>query len=456
MAALLFVLIDLVLVAATVQGIGWGFHEYLFPDAPYGFVGATVNSTSILLLTIFGNYAVSLYDREVLVTRLGLLSRVVVATVGAIIGGLLIQYFVWYMPNGRIIVVTQAFALGSVSLAWRYVLSTIYRDAPKRRVAVYGTPFVCAEVDRILREQAFCAYEIQYFVESREASTEGDSAVELRADIQQLASLDALVGVESEAPEVLLMGHQGALRTSAMGPMTKLRDRGVRPRSAAAFVSDLAGFIPIDLASVDWVVGALDRVHQRSSLPLKRALDVSVSLAGILVMVLLSPLLFVLTKYRSPGPLFYSQERVGLGGEVFTIYKFRSMTQASTTAGKWADQEKARISPGGHVLRQSRLDELPQFWNVLRGEMSVVGPRPEQPSITETLQQSIEFLHYRYAVKPGITGWQQVKQGYVITEEGWMKRLTYDLYYVQNFGVLFDIEIMVKTAFIMLARIRSH
>ncbi|MGB1700541.1 MAG: hypothetical protein ACPHRO_11345, partial [Nannocystaceae bacterium] len=89
MAALLIVLIDLVLVAATVQGIGWGFHEYLFPDAPYGFVGATVNSTSILLLTIFGNYAVSLYDREVLVTRLGLLSRVVVATVGAIIGGLL-------------------------------------------------------------------------------------------------------------------------------------------------------------------------------------------------------------------------------------------------------------------------------------------------------------------------------------------------------------------------------
>ena len=347
-------------------------------------------------------------------------------------------------------------------LVWRLVISGVYRRAAKRPVAVYGTTFVCSEIDSILREEAYCPFEIVYFVASEAAGgapgREEDAAghKELRGDIKVFDDLDALAEGSDAAPELLVMGHQGALDTAAMGSMMRLSAQGVRPCSAASFVSDLAGFIPIDLASVDWVVGALDRVHQRSSLPLKRALDIAVSLVGVLVMLVLSPLLWVLTKYRSPGPLLYSQERVRLGGDTFTIYKFRSMTQAADTKDKWADQEKARISPGGHFLRQSRLDELPQFWNVLRGEMSVVGPRPEQPSITETLQQSMEFLHYRYAVKPGITGWQQVKQGYVITEEGWSKRLTYDLYYVQNFGVLFDMEIMVKTVFIMIARIRSH
>jgi lipopolysaccharide/colanic/teichoic acid biosynthesis glycosyltransferase len=460
MAAFLIVLIDMLMVVATVQGVGWSFHEFVFPDSVFGFAGATVNSVSILLLVVFGNYSVSLYDRDILVTRAGLTSRVIVATSGAILGALLIQYFVWYVPNGRVVIISQALAIGSITLLGRWVISSFYRRSPKRAVAVYGTRSVCAELDRILNNQAYCPFEVRSLVaivpSSCDTASTADEYVELPAYIESFDELRDLAPEGAVAPEFLVMGHQGTLGSKVLGSMTYLQYRGVRVCSAAALVSDLAGFIPIDLASVDWVVGALDRVHGRGSVPFKRLIDVSVSLLGLGILGVLSPVLFVMAKIRSPGPLLFTQPRVGLGGEPFTMYKLRTMTVVADTEGKWASEETARISVGGRWLRQLRLDELPQFWNVLRGEMSVVGPRPEQPVIVEALKSSIELLHYRNMIKPGITGWAQVKQGYVDTADASVKKLMYDLYYVQNFGIMLDLEIMVKTAFIMLARIGAR
>ena len=458
MSVFLLVIVDALCTAAMIQSVGWLYFESLFPDAPYGFEGATVQSLSFLILAVFSNYAVSLYDRDVLVARNGLFARVAVAAIGASVGSLMIQYFVWYMPNGRITIVSEAVVFAVVSLAWRWVLSSIFRRAPKQAVAVYGTEAVCAEIDQILRAEAYCPFEVRYVVGGTfmEPSPSPETSLKLSARIERVAALETLGSSERIQPQLLVVGRKGALGAPALSAITQLQHRGVRVCSAASLVSDLAGFIAIDLASVDWVVGALDRVQGHGALPLKRLIDVAVSLVGLVIFAMLSPLLFVLAKLKSPGPMFFSQPRVGLGGEVFNIYKLRTMTVVANTEGRWASEEESRISAGGRWLRQLRLDELPQFWNVLRGEMSVVGPRPEQPSITEMLESSIEYLHYRNMIKPGITGWAQVKQGYVDTADASMKKLMYDLYYVQNFGIMLDLEIMVKTAFIMIARIGAR
>jgi sugar transferase (PEP-CTERM system associated) len=181
---------------------------------------------------------------------------------------------------------------------------------------------------------------------------------------------------------------------------------------------------------------------------LKRALDVAVSL-GLLLLTL--PLLVVtacLIKLESPGPIFYHQDRVGLHGQVFTILKFRSMRVDAETDGRprWASEKDPRVTRIGAIIRKLRVDELAQIFNVLRGDMSFVGPRPERPFFVAELAQAIPYYSERHWVRPGITGWAQVNYPYgASTEDAWIK-LTYDLYYVKNRSIFLDLVILLQTA----------
>lgn len=449
------VLLDLLLAVTALEGMSWTVHRLLFTNVPYGEVGSTVHSSSILLFILFGNYAVGLYDRDVLVREGGLAPRVVASVGAATVGGLVLQYFVWYVPNGRITLLAQAVALVVVVLCTRAFARLRLQRAPRRAVAVFGTRKICAAIDETFRAHPHCPVRVSVFV-SADRAEDVEGAPPLPAHIEVLGGQEGLSALESRGVETLVMGAGGSLGSDSLSNMTMLQANGLKIRSAAALISEIVGYIPIHLASPNWIVGALEQVDQRTWTPFKRAIDVGLSLVGLGMMLLLSPMLIVLVKFRSPGPLFFSQERVGLGGRTFRIHKLRTMTHVTDADGRWASADTARISPGGWWLRQTRLDEFPQFWNVLRGEMSVVGPRPEQPGIARSLAGSIEFLHYRNMVKPGITGWAQVMQGYVDSEEGSARKLTYDLFYVQNFGFFMDLEIMVKTVFIMLARVGAR
>jgi exopolysaccharide biosynthesis polyprenyl glycosylphosphotransferase len=154
----------------------------------------------------------------------------------------------------------------------------------------------------------------------------------------------------------------------------------------------------------------------------------------------------------SPGPMLYSQERVGENGAVFKIYKFRSMRTDAETAGKpiWARDNDDRITRVGRFIRKTRLDELPQLWNVMRGDMSFVGPRPERPFFVDQLAKEIPFYLQRHAVKPGLTGWAQVKYQYGSTVEDAMEKLRYDLYYIKHLSIVFDLTIVLDTVKVIL------
>jgi lipopolysaccharide/colanic/teichoic acid biosynthesis glycosyltransferase len=157
-------------------------------------------------------------------------------------------------------------------------------------------------------------------------------------------------------------------------------------------------------------------------------------------------------KLDSKGPVLFSQERVGEDGEIFKVYKFRSMKEdAEALSGPvWAEEDDPRITRMGRIIRKLRIDELPQLWNVLKGDMSFVGPRPERPYFVEKLKTKIPYYKERFAVKPGVTGWAQVMYGYGATEKDALEKLKYDLYYIKNMSLIMDLMVIFHTVKIVL------
>ena len=182
------------------------------------------------------------------------------------------------------------------------------------------------------------------------------------------------------------------------------------------------------------------------SLKIKRIIDIILS---IFLLLILSPLMFLVAiaiKLDSEGSIFYSQSRTGLNGNIFQVHKFRSMYQDAERQGiKWADERDSRITTVGHFIRLFRIDELPHIWNVIKGEMSLIGPRPERPEFDTKLKQVIPYYDLRYSVKPGITGWAQVMYPYGASVKDAYEKLSYDLYYIKNYSLWLEIEVFLRT-----------
>lgn len=184
----------------------------------------------------------------------------------------------------------------------------------------------------------------------------------------------------------------------------------------------------------------------------KRISDVLLSLTGIIVFLPLLPLVVLAIKLDSPGPILFRQTRVGEGDRLFTIYKFRTMRQdaESKTGAVWSQVNDPRITRSGNFLRKSRLDEIPQLFNILRGDMSLVGPRPERPEFVATLKEHIPYYSERHYVKPGLTGWAQVSYSYGSSVEDAIEKLRYDLYYIKNISFMLDLRIILRTVGVVL------
>jgi lipopolysaccharide/colanic/teichoic acid biosynthesis glycosyltransferase len=184
----------------------------------------------------------------------------------------------------------------------------------------------------------------------------------------------------------------------------------------------------------------------------KRLFDLMTSVLGLLVLGLALPCIALANAIWSRGPLFYWQARVGKGGRTFPLVKLRTMVpDAEQDIGAvWSQEHDERITPVGRFLRRSRLDELPQCWNILRGEMSLVGPRPERPEIVAYLIKQVPFYQARHAVRPGITGWAQVRYRYGSSVNDALVKLQYDLYYIKHQSMYLELSILVKTAAVML------
>ena len=310
---------------------------------------------------------------------------------------------------------------------------------------------------RVLRERVCVLGNGERALRIREAI---ESRAELGMDLIDWAEDNNKVHLNSEllGKTIRDLGNRGAVdrvivalsdRRSVMpvNELLEIRLQGIRVDDGTSLLEKATGKIDVDELHPSWMIfGDGFRLSQRKWFP-RRVISTLLALTLSIVTLPLIPFIAMLIKLSSSGPLLYRQKRVGLRGDVFDCYKFRTMRPdaEADTGPTWASDQDPRITSVGRFLRRTRLDEIPQIWNVLRGDMAFVGPRPERPEFAVKLREQIPYYNVRHAVRPGITGWAQINYGYGATVEEAKEKLRFDLYYIRNVSIMLDFLIVFYT-----------
>ena len=257
----------------------------------------------------------------------------------------------------------------------------------------------------------------------------------------------ALVSAASEVrPDLLVLDAASLADAEIVSQAAALHKTGIRVRTVSLFTEEYLGKIPItDLERVSLLFD-IGEIHRAQYVRAKRLADVAVGFLAVLLLAPVAIAVLVANQVGNRGTLMYSQVRVGKDGKPFKIYKFRSMVASDSDGpAEWTTTNDPRITPFGSLLRRTHIDELPQAWNILKGDLSIVGPRPEQLHYVERLREKIPFYDVRHLVRPGVTGWAQIMYPYGADEEDAREKLQYDLYYLRRQSLLLDLGILVRT-----------
>jgi sugar transferase (PEP-CTERM system associated) len=258
--------------------------------------------------------------------------------------------------------------------------------------------------------------------------------------------------VEQLHPDIILVALTNMRGGLPINDILECRFRGIQVVEWSSFFEKLTDKIVINSLRPGWLIFSDGPVKTLLTQTIRRTLDVGLSLIGLTLSAPVMAMAALSIKLDSQGPVFFRQARVGKDGKVFMLYKFRSMSvdAEQRTGPVWASENDPRVTRVGRLLRKIRLDETPQMFNVLKGDMSFIGPRPERPVFVDQLKGQIPYYALRFAVKPGITGWAQVKYPYGSTVEDALEKLQYDLYYIKNMSVLLDLLILLKSIQVVL------
>lgn len=324
---------------------------------------------------------------------------------------------------------------------WRVGLAVVSRsfDA-SHRVLVIGDPFVVTELSSVMSRSVQQPFRLVAW------ATVPDLA-RLYFEVEQFRLSDYAhkVGIE----EIIVSSHVEKLDDDVLRALIQCQASGVRVSSMPDVYRRLSRQIPVEYVDYDWVLNSLlDRpMFSRVQLAAKRVIDLAGALLAVPVTLAVIPLAAVAVKLDSRGPVFYSQCRSGRGGRPFNIIKIRTMRTDAESDGvaRWAGDNDPRITRVGRILRKTRIDELPQIWNVLRGDMSLVGPRPERPEIEARLERELPHFSVRHLVKPGVTGWAQIHYKYGNCREDSLRKLQYDFYYIRYWSLLLDLYVILRT-----------
>lgn len=343
--------------------------------------------------------------------------------------------------------VTAMAAVAAVVMHRAWASRALQSSVSRNRVLVLGAGPAAWDVAQSLREADPLAEIIGFYP--------GASETEVKVDARELVSTELPLSdtaLRLGADEIVVALSE---RRGGNTPLRELLDCkvvGIRVVDLATHFEKNLHQISLKHVNAGWLVfgDGFNQTAFRSGV--KRAFDL---VCSALLLVVSAPAMLVAAiavKLESPGPVFYRQERVGLNGVPFMVTKFRSMRNDAEKDGRpvWATKNDARVTRVGKFIRKTRIDELPQLFNVLRGDMSLVGPRPERAFFVEQLIQKIPYFAVRHSVKPGVTGWAQVKYDYGATEEDAAAKLQYDLYYVKNHSLFLDILVLIETVAVVL------
>ncbi len=393
-----------------------------------------------------GMTAVGLYQAKQRLGIEGVLARIFVALgIAAICLALADLFFavdlrgwIWAVGFGCCLLLLSA----TRAILWRWVDHETFQ----RSVLVYGAGSRAAALLKLRRRSDRRGFNIKAFVPAA-----GDERV---LDDPRVTSFqDSLVDYAAkENVDEIVVAMDDRRRGFPVSELLACKFKGMSVVDLLTFLERETGRVKVDLVNPAWLIFSEGFESQARKRLATRVADFA---SALLLLIVTSPIMVVvaLAVFVDDGrPILYRQRRVGLVGRTFNLYKFRSMIKNAESDGKarWAGASDSRVTRVGSIIRKLRLDELPQLFNVLRGDMSIVGPRPERPEFVEQLAQKIPYYHERHSVKPGITGWAQLCYPYGSSDEDALEKLQYDLYYIKHKSLVFDLMVLLQTAEVVL------
>jgi sugar transferase (PEP-CTERM system associated) len=433
-------LIFLAMVAAAYLRLGW-VDAYFELNERHGFLKAAL----VTLFCLAAFYLYDLYDFVVMHDRRELVLRLVQALGLAWVALAFTMYLLPRLIIGRgVSLIALPLAL-MLMVAWRVGAHWLLgHPGVGERVLIVGSGSSAVEVAREVLERRDAGYRVVGFVDSDPALV-GQSLLNPRVIglTDDLAEITRREGVNRIV--VALGERRGQFPVRQLLDLSLSGDVAIE--ECASFYERLTGRVSLDMMRPSWLIFSSRAKQARASSALRTLFHRGVALVGAVVSLPVALVTAALIKLDSPGPVLYSQERVGKNGRPFRVYKFRSMrTDAEKDGPVWASKAgDARATRVGRVIRKIRVDEIPQFWNILRGEMNFVGPRPERPHFVKQLAEEIPFYEQRHLIQPGLTGWAQIKYPYGASIEDARQKLQYDLYYIKNQSLLLDAVILFET-----------
>ncbi|HEX4634931.1 MAG TPA: TIGR03013 family XrtA/PEP-CTERM system glycosyltransferase [Rhizomicrobium sp.] len=408
---------------------------------------------SIVISMVF-LYATGCYRRDALLNRTAALSRIPTAL--AISGVVLFLYlhylFPMLFPSARvflsvsrcvtIILVGTGISLGAAIVSRNVVRVLLHNDIFRRRILVVGTGQRARHIEDLSRAHG-SLQEIHFVSEDvlthSSPAAAGDAMVPSIGELADRLDADEIIVAVDDRNRV------------ALDSLLTCKARGVPVTEFNSFVERQTGRVELAWLELPWLIHTPGFQFRLIDDAVKRMLDILFSLTALIISLPVLVVAMIAIRLDSPGSVIYRQQRVTRGGRVFWLYKLRSMrSDAEKFGAQWADQNDPRITKVGMFLRRSRLDEIPQLLNIIKGDMSVVGPRPERPCFVEDLSRQLRLYDLRHTVRAGLTGWAQINYHYGASLEDAQRKLEYDLFYIKNFSLLRDLGIMLQTLRVVL------
>jgi exopolysaccharide biosynthesis polyprenyl glycosylphosphotransferase len=366
------------------------------------------------------------------------------SAVGALTGLVVVGAINPWMPGLQLrptVLLGTALGVWASASTWEWFVRQT--SAGRRRVLLVGTEEVAATLANEAGENGPARFSLVGRIDGA-APLVSDSAPCL-GGLEELAEV-----VESQRPDIVVLTDERTY-ANVVDRLLDIAGAGVRVVSLAGFFEYAFRRVPLTHLTPAWFMGILhlrQPLHARWS---KRAFDMLAAASGLLLVLPLLPAIALLVR-TTPGPVIYRQRRLGESGRPFTIYKFRTMVAEAEASGKpqWCVDGDQRITRVGRLLRRAHLDEIPQLWNVLKGDMSIVGPRPERPEFVRMLEKEMPFWSRRLLIRPGVTGWAQVRSGYSADCASSADKLSYDLWYIRHRSMVVDLAVCLQTAWLMM------
>ena len=423
---------------ATVMRLGPD--TYLVLNYEYG----ALKIAGLTLLTLLCSYYFDLYEPQRISARWEIYFRLllVLGFLSFLLSGVI--YFFPDVDAHSVLLLGLIFLTLSL-VVWRSAYEWIIgRKMFRERVYVLGVGERAQTVVELLRTRKDAAMEVV-----------GSDSRMLDKEERKEAFTTALEAFRGPDPGIdrVIIALEDRRGELPLRELLKLRFNGVVIEEAGSLLERLTGKLYLDgLRPSSFIYSEGFRVKPSQQIA-RRIVSTLTAAAGLLLFLPFFPIVALMVRLSSPGPIFFRQTRVGLGGRNFTVYKFRTMRQDAEVEGaRWASKNDPRVTPIGMFMRKIRLDEVPQLWNVLRGDMGFVGPRPERPEFVPWLSEQIPYFDLRHMIRPGLTGWAQVRYGYGATLAESREKLEFDLYYIKHMSLGLDLLIMFETVKTILRR----